>query len=41
VLGESPSEDDDLEILTEMMHGVGSTAKSAGEVHGGDEVDGD
>ena len=40
-LDESPSEDDDLEILTEMMRGVGSAAKSAGEVHGDDEVDSD
>jgi hypothetical protein len=40
-LDEGPSEDDDLESLTEMMGGVGSASKSAGEVHGGDEVDSD
>jgi hypothetical protein len=40
-LDEGPSEDDDLETLTEMMGGVGSATKSAGEVRGGDEVDSD
>jgi hypothetical protein len=40
-LDEGPSEDDDLETLTEMIGGVGSVAKSAGEVHGGDEMNSD
>ncbi len=38
-LDEGPSEDDDLQSLSEMLGGVGGAAESAGEVPGGDEVD--